>query len=144
MFKKLSILFALALLLTGMSLIAGEKEEKAAVKKAEHVSLKGKLVCLGCDLKNAEGARAACSVYGHTHTLKTEDGKYINFLENQYSADLIKGEKYYDKPIEVHGIYFADANMLDVETFTVNGKKIGWCDHCKAMDQCPFMKKSGM
>ena len=144
MLRKLSILFVSALLLTGMSLTAGEKEEKEAVKKAEHVSLKGKLVCLGCDLKKAEGARAACSVYGHTHALKTEDGKYINFLENQYSADLIKGEKYHDKPIEMDGIYFVDANVLDVETFTVDGKKVGWCGHCKAMDQCPFMKKGEM
>lgn len=141
-------MMALALFAAGSSLIAGEAGEKetapAPQKKAENVTLKGKLVCLGCDLKKAQGARAACSVYGHKYALKTEDGKYINFLENKYTNDLFKGEKYHDKAIEIHGIYYADANLLDVETFTVDGKKMGWCDHCKAMDHCPFMKKGEM
>ena len=40
-------------------------------QKDKHTFFEGKLVCLGCDLKKVEGARAACSVYGHRHTLKT-------------------------------------------------------------------------
>ncbi len=107
------------------------------VQKDKHASFEGKLVCLGCDLKKTEGARAACSVYGHKHTLKTEDGKYINFLENDFSKDLIKGEKYHDKDIEIHGVYHDKANVFDVETFAVDGKKMGWCDRCKSMDTCP-------
>jgi hypothetical protein len=81
-------------------------------------------------------------VHGHTHALKTTDGKYINFLPNEYSADLLKGEKYSKKKLAVHGIYYANANQLDVESFTVDGKKMGWCNHCSAMDGCAAMKGS--
>jgi len=124
------------------------KAEKTEVTKSkgaiEHATMTGTLVCLGCDLSKTEGARAAFSVYGHKHALKMEDGKYINLLENQYSADLIKGEKFHNKPIEIEGTYFASANQIDVHAFTVEGEKKGWCDHCKAMDGCPFKKSGGM
>jgi len=141
MLRKLSILFVLALPLTGMSLMAGTEK---APPKGKHVSLKGKLVCLGCDLKSTQGARAACPVYGHKHVLKTGDGQYINFLENRYSEDLIKGEKYHGKSIQVEGVYYPEALTLDVETFTVGGQQVGWCDGHKSMDSCPFMKKGKM
>ncbi len=124
-------LVTLVLFVMSAPLIAGEK-----VEKSEHATFDGKLVCLGCDLKKAEGARAACSAFGHRHALKTKDGKYVNFLDNQYSADLLKGEKYNNKDITVHGVYYADANLVDVETFTVDGKSMGWCGHCSTMDGC--------
>ena len=143
--KIIAITTLLAFALAGtIALAQTEKKEtpaKAEQKAAPHVTLQGKLVCLGCDLKTAQGARAACSAYGHKHALKTRDGKYINFLANQYSEDLISGEKYHNKDVELHGIMFADANMLDVESFTVDGQKKGWCGHCNAMDGCPFKKK---
>ena len=118
--------------------------EDASKESGEHMSFDGTLVCLGCDLKQAEGARAACKTYGHAHALKTKDGRYIGFLQNQYSDDLIKGEKYHNKSMKVHGVYFADANVLDVEGFEADGKQMGWCGHCNAMDHCPYKGKSGM
>ncbi len=139
--RMIATLVAAALLIIGASAYAGDKEAESKPKQA---SFEGKLVCLGCDLKKTEGARAACSVYGHDHVLKTKDSTYISFLENDYSKDLISGEKYHDKEIQVTGVYHDRANMLDVETFTVDGKKMGWCDHCKAMDHCPFSGKSEM
>lgn len=109
----------------------------ASVKTTgEHATIKGTLVCLGCSLKKAEGANAACSVFGHTHALKTEDGKYVSFLQNKFSKDLLNGEKYHNKTVEVHGVYFASANLLDVENFTADGKKKAWCDQCSSMDGC--------
>jgi hypothetical protein len=142
MLKKSIVVLALIIFTTSTALIAGEKgTATVASGKAEHVTLKGTLVCLGCDLKKTEGPHAACSVYGHRHALKTADGKYIAFLDNKFSEDLIKGEKYHNKKIEVDGIYYPEANVLDVETFTVDGKKKGWCNMCKQMDSCPFKKK---
>jgi len=139
----LSIALILAVVVA-VPLLAGKGPQKAQqATKAEQVTMKGTLVCLGCDLNKAEGARAACPAYGHKHALKTADGKYINFLENQYSADLIKGEKFHNKQIEVHGLYYANANQLDVEDFTVAGKKMSWCGHCKGMDGC-MARKSKM
>ncbi len=125
------------MLIIGVTALAGEK---AVEPKGDHASFDGTLVCLGCDLKKAEGARAACSAYGHNHVLKTKDGKYISFLENDFSKDLIEGKKYDNKNIKVTGIFHKNANMLDVETFTVDDKKMGWCSHCSAMDNCPFKK----
>lgn len=126
------VILCLMLLIAAVAIQAGETTKG----KAAHETFDGTLVCLGCDLKKAEGARAACSAFGHKHALKTADGKYINLLENQYSKDLLAGEKYHNKKVSIHGIYFANANQLDVETFTVDGKKKGWCDGCKSMDGC--------
>ena len=113
------------------------KSTKAAKGEAEHITLTGTMVCLGCELHKAGNARAACDVYGHRHALKTDDGKYYNILENKYGEALIKGEKYHNKRMEVHGVYFASANQLDVEVFQPEGsKKMSWCDHCKSMDAC--------
>ncbi len=120
-----------------MAAIAGEKAEG----KAEHMTFEGQMVCLGCDLKKADGARAECTEFGHAHALKTTDGKYISFLPNKYSKDLLQSEKYDTKTISVHGIYHADANVLDVETFTAVGKERAWCSGCKSMDACMVSKQ---
>jgi hypothetical protein len=136
--KVTLLLSMMTLLAVALTATAGEVTGEQKPIKA---SFEGKLVCAGCDLKEAEGARAACSVYGHHHVLKKADGTYISFLENDYSKDLIAGEKYHNKDISVSGIYYANANLLDVETFTVDDQKKGWCGHCKAMDGCPFKGK---
>ena len=139
---KLSILFSMLILLAlGMTASAGEV---TASPKAQEATFEGKLVCTGCDLKKAEGARAACSAYGHHHALKKIDGSYINFLENDYSSDLITGKKYHNKNISVSGTYFAGANLLDVKSFKVDGQQKGWCGHCKAMDGCAFKSMGKM
>jgi hypothetical protein len=141
MIRKVTILLTVVLLMAGSAAMAcGDKDSEEASGKAENAAFEGTLVCLGCDLNKADGARAECTTYGHKHALKTPDGKYVNLLENKYSADLLKGEKYSGKTVKVSGMYYADANQLDVESFAVDGKKTSWCDHCKAMDGCMAMK----
>jgi len=147
MFKRTFAVLTILALFGALPLMAGDKkvETKAStdkMMKAEHVDLEGTLVCLGCSLKKAEGARASCKTTGHKHALQTADGKYVNFLENQYSADLIGGGKYHNKKMQVHGMYYASADMLDVEAFTVDGSKKGWCGRCNSMDGCAYAKGS--
>lgn len=114
----------------------GTKAVTASMKTSgEHVTLEGTLVCLACSLK-PEGANADCKTFGHTHSLKTDDGKFISFLENKFSSDLINGEKYHNKKVEIHGVYYTNANTLDVESFTVDGKQKTWCANDMAMDGC--------
>jgi hypothetical protein len=113
---------------------------KEKVKTASHGEYSGTLVCLGCSLKG-EGANSQCGDFGHTHALKTEDGKYLTFLPNKFSSNLLEGEKFHNKAVAVHGVYYANANQLDVETYSVDGKDYGWCDHCTAMDGCAVAKK---
>ncbi len=96
--------------LPAVPLLAQESQPK-------RVSMKGTLACLGCDLKKAHGAKAQCSVYGHKHALKTADGKYYTFLENEKSEPLIKGEKWHGKPVEVTGLLFPGTQVLEVVEF---------------------------
>ena len=132
--STLVVLFCLTLM------AAAEETGTAAGPVSSQVVMKGTLVCVGCDLKKAENARSACDAFGHKHALRTEDGKYIGFLENRYSADLIEGKKLHNSKIEVMGVYHTDANLLDVESYRAEGgKTISWCDHCKAMDTCQAM-----
>ena len=133
MTRKTMLLPTVLLLALAVAVSAGEPKAEA---KGKSVEMEGTLVCLGCDLKMEQGARAACKDFGHRHALKTADGRLISFLENKYSADLIKGGDYTGKTIKVKGTYYADANVIDVESFEVGGKKMTWCDHCKAMDNC--------
>ena len=136
--KIFTLVFTVAIL--AIPAMAGEGHDLA--KKKEITQFEGKLVCLSCDLKMTEGAQAACKEFGHHHALKTGDGKYISFLENKFSRDLIDGEKYQNQDMKVSGVYFAGANQLDVQKFEVGGKTKSWCDHCSSMDGC--MSKGGM
>ncbi len=132
--KKPFAFVVLAVALMALGVVAGE----APKVETKHSTFEGQLVCLGCDLSKSEDARAACKTYGCNHALKTSDGQYINFLQNDFSKDL-SSDKHHNKAVAVSGIYHASANVLDVESFTVDGgQKQGWCDHCKAMDNCPF------
>lgn len=140
MFRTTALFLTLVFLFAFISVMAGETTTESKATGGKKGQFEGTLVCLGCSLKTADGARAACSTYGHKHALKTADGKYLNFLENQYSADLISGEKYHNEAVNVQGVYFADANLIDVESFEVNGKKKGWCNGCKSMDACAMAK----
>lgn len=130
----ISILIAVVF---GALIIADTQQAKA---EGKHASFEGKLVCLGCTLKGEEGARAECKNFGHTHALKTEDGKFISFLENKYSKDLFKGEKYSGKDIMVHGVYYAGANQLDVDSYKIDDVTMTWCKTHNAMDGCSSHK----
>jgi hypothetical protein len=136
MFKQAVLVTALILLaVVGISRAGEGKKAKGTSADSE-----GTLVCTGCDLKTSEGAHSECTVYGHRYGLKTTDGRYISFLPNRYAEDLIKGDKYHDKKILVHGTYYDNANLIDVESFEVDGMVKTWCDHCKAMDSCAMKK----
>jgi hypothetical protein len=91
--------------------------------KAKTVKMKGTLACLGCDLKKAYGAGAQCSVYGHKHALKTANGKYYTFLENQKSEPLIKGEQLHGKSIQVTGSLFPRSQVIEVTDYKVLEQK---------------------
>ena len=41
--------------------------------------------------------------------------------------------KHQSKVDKVRGTYDAEANLLDVKTFTVDGETKPWCGQCKAM-----------
>ena len=102
----------------------------------QQVTLKGVLACSSCSLK-AKGAQSACSEFGCSHALKTEDGRFINLMQNKFSANLLSNKQNHNKPVEISGTLFANANMLDVKSYALDGGKTNsWCDHCKGMGAC--------
>jgi len=133
MITKITGLLIVAAVVFGALVIADAQQSRAEGKSA---SFNGKLVCLGCTLKSEEGARSECKTYGHTHALKTEDGKFITFIENKYSKGLFKGEKYNNKDVWAHGTYYANANQLDVDSYKIDDVTITWCKTHKVMDRC--------
>lgn len=134
-------LFGLALVLAVAVIFPILAPHTNASGKVVDRTLEGRLVCMDGELKNDGYVRAARKTYGHEHVLKIADGWYIKILENRYSADLIKSDHYHDKDIVIHGQFHTDANLLEVEFYTVDGRQMTWCDHCRAMDSCGAMKK---
>ncbi len=101
--------------------------EEAGVKE---VVIVGTNYCLGCALKKAHGAGAQCSVYGHRHSLKVEKamdsggnelaalkGRTLNYLENDKSAKLVKGEVFHGARVEVKGRFYEQESVIEVAEF---------------------------
>lgn len=115
----LGSLAALGLVTSGFAALSTAPALAQSAAKPKTVTLKGTLACLGCDLKKAHAAGAQCSVYGHKHALKTANGKYYTFLENQKSEPLIKGEQWHGKPIQVTGRVFPGSQVIEVADYKV-------------------------
>ncbi len=67
--KKNLVVLSVMLLIAVVAVQARETTKT----KAAHETFDGTLVCLGCDLQRAEGARAACSAFAHKRALKAAD-----------------------------------------------------------------------
>lgn len=146
MFKKILVLAVAVMAMSAVTAtVCGNDEAKSSeagttmintTAAPQQVTLKGVIACSHCTLK-AEGARTSCSEFGCSYALKTEDGRLVSLMQNKFSADLISSEKNHNKPVEIAGTYFANANMLDVKSYTLDGgKTVSWCDGCKSMDAC--------
>jgi hypothetical protein len=125
-FLILTTLLSALWLITTTSVPAFARDEAKASGQAppKKVTMKGPLVCLGCELKKAHGAGAQCNIYGHKHALKTTDGKYYTFLENQKSEPLIKGEKWHGKTLDVSGTLFPGTQIIEVSDYKVAEEKV--------------------
>ena len=122
-----TVLLSAALGLAALSGVVITTEVFADDASAEAVVV-GTNTCLGCALKSEEGAHAQCSIYGHRHGLRVESatlgaktlelkGETLHYLDNDRSADLVKGEGTHGARVKVHGRVFEDANMIDVSSF---------------------------
>ncbi len=150
MFKKILVLAVAVMAISAVTTMAcGNNDTKTSGTSAsminttaapKQVSLKGVLACSSCSLK-AMGAQSDCSEFGCSHALKTEDGRLVSLMQNKFSADLLSKKENHNKPVEITGTFFANANMLDVKSYAIDGDKTkSWCDHCKGMDACMASK----
>jgi len=92
----------------------------AAKPRPKEVTLKGTLICLGCQLQSDYGAKAQCSIYGHDPALQTKDGKIYTFLSNDRSKPLLKHEKlseHLGQKITIHGILFPNTMIIEVKDY---------------------------
>ena len=106
------------------------------IESPSEVTLTGTLTCSNCSLK-ANGANAECSEHGCLTALKTADGRYVTLMQNKFSKNLLANREMKNKPMEISGTYFANANMFDVKSYSVDGgQTMSWCGHCKGMDGC--------
>ncbi len=108
-----------------------EIQAREASQQAAEIVVIGTNTCLGCDLKGAHGASAQCSLYGHRHGLQVESariggqlsnalvGKTLHYLDNDASAELLRGEVAHSQRVEVTGRFFEDERMIEVAGFTI-------------------------
>jgi hypothetical protein len=126
-------LFILMLAITIGPFLAGFGQ---AERNSFHATFEGVLVCSASDAGEKGGIDGGCSIYGHRHALRTADGRFINFLENKNSEGLINGGEYHNKAMRIHGLYYSDTNLLDVDGFEVNDRPARWCSNHNVMDGC--------
>ena len=113
--RILGSILVLGLLLTSLNTL-GFAQEKA---KDEYEIIKGKVICQGCTLKKEKQAKAQCSIYGHINAIRTKDGKIWTILENDKSTELINNHDYAGNDIEIRGKKFAEAQIIEVDSFKV-------------------------
>jgi len=93
-------------------------------KGTDKVTLKGKLLCVGCNLKKMSGANAQCDLYAH-HAIgfKSEDGVIWNIIENAKGHDIVRGHKLLEKnvPATITGWIYPVANALEIDSIEVGG-----------------------
>ena len=109
-----SVILAFGFLFTGLNTLGLAQE----TLQDEYEMIQGKVICFGCTLKGERGAKAQCSLYGHTNAIRTNDGKIWTILENDQSTELIHNHDYAGKEIEIKGKKFAEAQTIEVESFT--------------------------
>jgi hypothetical protein len=126
--RKISVFSVLAIAaLSGAASANSQKNVK---------TFTGTHTCLACDLKKLEGTNSECEAYGHKHCLRLDNGKYINFLENDHSEALIKGGGRHNTRITVTGIYDSKSHTMDIHNYVIDGIKTVWCEKHHQMDIC--------
>lgn len=106
--------------LTALSFAGGWDKTKGTDK----VTLKGTLLCVGCNLKKMSGANAQCDLYAH-HAIgfKSEDGVMWNIVENAKGHDIVRGHKLLEKnvPATITGWIYPVANAIEIDSIEVEG-----------------------
>ena len=128
MIRRIAVFLVLAI--TALSVAASAASQKNTK------TFTGTLTCLACDLKKLEGTNSECEAYGHRHSLRLDNGKYVNFLENDHSEALLKGGGRHNTRIQVTGIYDSKSHTIDVHDYVIDNIQTVWCEKHGQMDIC--------
>jgi len=104
-------------------------------------NFEGTYTCMVCDLLGQEGLKSQCEDLGHQHGLRLDNGKYIHFLKNDHSFDLIAGGGRHDVRLSINGTYYPEARMVNVDHYTIDGITTAWCGNHSRMDKCNWEAK---
>lgn len=116
--------------------IAALSVAASAASQKNTKTFTGTLTCLACDLKKSEGTNSECEGYGHRHSLRQDNGQYVNFLENDHSDALLKGGGRHNTVATVTGVYYSEAQTIDVHDYVIDGIRTAWCEKHGQMDIC--------
>ncbi|MBI4686311.1 MAG: hypothetical protein HY756_00750 [Nitrospirae bacterium] len=119
--KRLTVLTMVFLFaLASMSFAGGWDKAKGTDK----VTVKGTLLCTGCNLKKMSGANSQCNLYAH-HAIgfKAEDGVIWNIIENEKGHDIVRAHKLLEKnvPATITGWIYPVANAIEIDSIQVEG-----------------------
>ncbi len=92
-------------------------------KGLDKITLKGKVVCLGCSLKKLSGANAQCGLYTqHDAGIKLADGSLWTIVNNAKGHDVIRAHSaVIGKNANLTGWLYPNANHIEIDTITVDG-----------------------
>jgi hypothetical protein len=108
-----------------------------AQQKSEIKTFTGTWTCLNCSLAGlVNRPTAECEDLGHRHCLRLDNGKFLFFLDNDRAKALIQGGGRPEMKMSVTGIYYPNANTIDVHTYVIDGKTTSWCAEHTQMDLC--------
>lgn len=114
------MVFLLLFGFTQTSFAGGWDKEKGLDK----VTLKGSLLCVGCNLKKLSGANAQCDLYAH-HAIgfKSEDGTIWNIIENAKGHDIVRAHTLLEKniPATITGWIYPVANAIEIDAVEIEG-----------------------
>ena len=118
--RLLTLTVVLLFVLSSIAFAGGWDKSKGTDK----VTVKGTLLCVGCNLKKMSGANAQCDLYAH-HAIgfKTEDGVIWNILENAKGHDIVRAHRLLEKnvPATITGWIYPIANAIEIDSITVEG-----------------------
>lgn len=119
--KKLAALTVVILFAMASFAFAGGWDKSKGMDK---VTLKGNLLCVGCNLKKLNGANAECSLFAH-HAVgfKTEDGAIWNIIDNAKGHDIIRAHTLLEKniPATITGWIYPIAHAIEIDSIEVQG-----------------------
>lgn len=129
--RSLVIMILLVFGVAQISIAGGWNKEKGMDK----ITVKGTLLCVGCNLKKMNGANAQCDLFAH-HAIgfKTEDGTIWNIIENVNGHDIVRAHTLLEKniPATITGWIYPVAHAIEIDSIEVEGvsmadiQKAGW------------------
>jgi len=97
--------------------LTGRSLQTIDIKDGVNASIVGRVICIGCYLRENFHAHYDCGKHGHHIGFLTEDGNLWSFTENGESGKIIEDKNLYGKTIKIDGQIFYTAHYIDVNAF---------------------------